>query len=310
MEASRGSAMRRRVLLKREDSYAVAAAVGTTLLVVITVALIAVVGVFVFDVVKLPEDPPEVDVVYTHLNDRWSIHVNTVSEEQSISDFRILARNSDGTFVTYDPDGDATADALLSVNLDEVISASGSGPQPAPISFIDVDSDGMVSSGDQLFVRAVYMPGHSLFMDADRAFKKVSTTPYGIPKDSTMIINANSITLVTSDIQPGDQVDIDIVHGSTTEASFTGHASAAGVYSTEVYIDPAWHNGNHKVFFTVRAGEVDEWNDMVMFKTKNPEPITPAQEEMYEELKKPLENGDTIALVHKPSNTVVLEFDL
>jgi hypothetical protein len=302
--------MRRKVLLRREDSVAVAASVGTTMLVVITVAMITVVGVFVFDVVRLPEDPPDVDVVYTHLNDRWSIHVNSVSEEQDISDFRLLARNSDGTFVTYDPDGDATADALLSVNLDDIISASGSGPQPAPVSFIDVDKDGKISSGDQLFVRAVYMPGHSLFMDGDRAFKKVGTGPHAIPKDSTLILNANSITLVTSDIQPGDQVDIVIKHGSTVEATLSGHASASGFYSEEVYIDPAWHNGNHKVFFTVRAGEIDEWNDMVMFRAKNPEPITPAEEEQYAELMKPLENGDTIALVHKPTNSVVLEFDL
>ncbi len=294
----------------KDDLLAVAATVASTLLVVITVALIAVVGVFVFDLVKLPEDPPDVDVVYTHLNDRWSVHINTVSDEQEISDFRLVAKNADGSYVTYDPDGDGTADALLSVDLDELLSKSGSGPQPAPVSYIDVDNDDRVSSGDQLFVRAVYMPGHSLFMDGDRAFKMVGTGAHGIPKDSTLIVNANSITLASSDIRPGDQVDLEIQHGSTVEATRSGHASAAGVYTTDVYIDPAWHSGNHKVFFIVRAGELDEWNDMYMFKANDPEPITPAEQDQYDVLMRPLENGDTIALVHKPSNSIVLEFAL
>jgi hypothetical protein len=102
----------------------------------------------------------------------------------------------------------------------------------------------------------------------------------------------------------------DIKHGSTVEATRTGHASAGGTFVTEVYLDPSWHNGNHKAEFTIRPGEVDEWTETHLFKTKNPEPITPAEEEVFEQLTHPLQGGDVVSIIHKPSNQVILEFIL
>ena len=305
--------MRRRVLLWKEDELAVAAAVGSVLLVVVTVAMIVVVGVFAFGLVKMPEEPPTMDVVYTHLNDRWSIHITDLSEEIPLDEFRLLAYHENGDFATYDPDGDAVADTLVVTNLADIATVSGSGPQVSPVVFVDTDGDGMVSIGDQLLVLAYYMPSSNLFMDGNRGFKLVGEAPHGIPADSDLVVAASTDTLPGSNIAPGDTINMELKHGSTVEADIDGTIGVGGFFSVEVYIDPAWHRGNHKTTFTVRKGEVDEWqsapNDYKI-KVLDPEAITPAQEEQYGALRKPLERGDMISLVHTGSNSVVLEFSL
>jgi hypothetical protein len=306
--------MRRRVILKRGDEVAAAAAVGTILLVVITVAMIVVVGVFAFNLVKMPEQPPTMDVVYTHLNDRWSIHITDLSEEIPLDEFRLIAYHENGDFATYDPDGDAVADTLVVTNLADIATASGSGPQASPVVFVDTDGDGMVSIGDQFVVLAYYMPASNLFMDGNRGFKLVGEAPHGIPADSNLAVAASAVTLPGSNLAPGDTINLELKHGSTVEADIDGVVGAGGFFTVEIYIDPAWHRGNHKATFIVREGEVDEWPDPLdppyQIKVLDEEAITPAQEEQYDQLMKPLLRGDTITLVHIGSNSVVLEFKL
>jgi FlaG/FlaF family flagellin (archaellin) len=57
-----GFAVRRKVILRRDEEGS-AASIGTVLLVVLVAAMMAVVSVFVFGLVKMPEDPPNVEVV-------------------------------------------------------------------------------------------------------------------------------------------------------------------------------------------------------------------------------------------------------
>ena len=302
--------MKRRVFIRHEEE-AVVASIGTVLLVAVVVSLMSVVGIFAYGLVDLPENPPNVDVVYTELNDKWSVHISRVSDEINFKEYRIYAKHADGMYVQYDPDRDAIADALLALGLEEILSGTGGAAQTSPIVYVDVDGDGKVSSGDVLVAHSNYVPSDTLFMDATRGHKLVGMAPHGIPLDSDLTIVANADTLATSAINPGDVVDITIKHGSTVEATRNGHASASGTYYTEVYLDPTWHNGNHDVDFTVRPGEVDEWSSHnIKIKTLDPDPPTPAEEEMYEGLSHPLVRGDIITLVHEPTGTVILEFRL
>jgi hypothetical protein len=233
-----------------------------------------------------------------------------VSTEEPISEFRLAVRGPDGNYVLYDEDRDGIADGLMSMDLDSVVSSSGGGPQISPIVFVDVDGDGKVSSGDALIATSNFLPGNSLFIDSTRGYKLVGMSPHGIPLDSELVIVATGTTLVASGLQPGDEVDLEIKHGSTVEATRNGFASASGAFVTDVYMDPAWHTGNHKAVFTVRPGEVDEWGAEVIFHSKPPEPLTEAEEEAYEMLKHPLESGQVVSLIHVPTNSVVIEYRL
>lgn len=309
MGSVRGPKMRRNIIFSREKA-ASAASVGTVLLVVIAVALTSVIGVFVFGLVKLPEESPKLDVVYTDLNDRWSVHINGVSQESPFNEFRVVAKKANGDYALYDDDRDATADALLVVGLEDLVSSSGGGTQNLPLVFVDVDADGRVSSGDLLLVHSTFIPANSLFMDSTRGFKTVGMAPHGIPLGSNLAIAASAETLPTSNIAPGDEVNLTIKHGSTVEATREGYVGASGDFIVDVYLEPTWHNGNHKAEFVVREGEVDEWSDIYMFKALAPDPPTPEEEEQYEALKHPLGTGDIIQVFHTPSNTVVLEFRL
>jgi hypothetical protein len=294
----------------REDDRSTAASIATVLLVVLVAAMMTIVSFFLFGIVKIPEDPPTVEVVYSQLNDRWSVHISDVSEEERLSDYRLIVHHEDGSLVMYDPDQDGVADTLMVMTLDELLDVSGGGAMEAPIQFLDVDGDGKMSSGDVMVAHSNFIPSNSLFMDSTRGNRIVSTDPHGIPLDSDLVIVSNSITLVTSGLQPGDEVSIVVKHGSTVEATRTGFATASGDYITEVYLDPSWHNGNHKVDFTIRPGEVDEWIDQYMFKALDPDPPTAEEAEAYEALKHPLVSGDVVSLIHVPTNAVVLEFRL
>jgi hypothetical protein len=301
--------MKRRVILNKDEAGS-AASIGTVMMVVLVASMMTIISFFVFGIVKMPEDPPEVEVVYSHLNDRWSAHVSDVSTERPIDEYRLGVRNPDGNFVLFDDDRDGIADGLMSMKLDSVISASGSGPQMGPVVFLDVDADGKVCSGDVLLATANFLPGNSLLMDGTRGYKLVGLDPHGIPLGSDLVIVATDTTLTASGLQPGDEVDLEILHGGTVEASRNGFATAAGAFTTEVFMDPAWHSGNHKASFTIRPGEVDEWTADIIFHSKAPEPLTAEEEEAFEALKHPLETGDVISLVHIPTDAVVLEFRL
>lgn len=301
--------MKRRVIFT-DDERAAAASIATVLLVVLVAAMMTIVSVFVFGIVKMPEDPPEVEVVYSQLNDRWSAHVSDVSTERPIKEYRLAVRDPSGNFVLYDSDRDGIADGLMSMKLDTITTSSGGGPQISPVVFVDVDGDASVSSGDVLVANANFLPGNSLLMDGTRGYRMVGLDPHGIPLGSDLVIVATGTTLTASGLQPGDAVDLQILHGGTVEASRHGNADVAGSFSTDVYMDPAWHTGNHKASFTIRQGEVDEWTAEIIFHSKAPEPLTADEEEMYEALKHPLEAGDIVSLVHIPTNSVVLEFRL
>ena len=301
--------MRRRVILV-DDERGTAASIGTVLLVVLVAAMMAIVSVFVFGIVELPDDPPEVEVVYSQLNDRWSVHISDVSEERSFDEFRLAVRGPDGNYVMFDDDQDGVADNLMVMKLDSITTASGGGPQSAPVFYIDVDSDGSVSSGDVLVASANFLPGNSLLMDSTRGYKQVGLDPHGIPLDSDLVVVATGTTLIASGLQPGDEVDLEILHGGTVEASRHGFADVSGSFVTEVYMDPAWHTGNHKASFTIRQGEVDEFTDIIIFHSKAPEPLSADEIEAYENLKHPLETGDVVSLIHIPTNSVILEFTL
>jgi len=301
--------MRRRVLF-HDDDRGTAASIATVILVAMVAAMMTVVGLFVFDIVDLPEDPPEVDVVYSHLNDRWSAHVSSVTEERPLNEFRLAVRGPDGNYVLYDSDRDGTPDGLLSMKLDTISTASGGGPTATPVVYVDVDGDGRVSSGDSLIATGTFLPGNSLLMDGTRGYKMVGLDPHGIPLGSDLVVVATGTTLVASGMQPGDEVDLEILHGSTVEATRTGNADASGSFTTEVFMDPAWHTGNHKASFTIRPGAADEWTADIIFHSKVPEPITADEAEQYEALKHPLETGDYVVLIHIPTNTEVLRFKL
>ncbi len=301
--------MRRRVLLN-DDKRATAASIATVLLVVFVAAMMTVVSVFLFGIVELPEDPPEVEVVYSQLNDRWSVHVSDVSDERPFSEFRLAVRDSTGNYVMFDDDRDGVADALMVMKLDTIATTTGGGPQTAPIFFIDVDGDGRVSGGDVMVATGTYLPGNSLLLDGTRGYRLVGLDPHGIPLDSDLVVVATGTTLSASGLQPGDEVDLDILHGGTLEANRHGFADASGSFVTDVYMDPSWHTGNHKASFTVRPGEVDEWSAEIIFHSKAPEPLTADEIEAYSSLKHPLDTGDVVSLIHIPTNSVIIEFRL
>jgi hypothetical protein len=304
--------MRRRVLF-RHDVDSDVASISTILLVAIVVALMTVVGMFAYGIVDIPEDPPSVEVVYTDLNDRWSIHFSDVSTDIDFSDFRLLAHREDGNYVQYDADRDGAAEALLAIPLEDIVSGTGGAAQSTPIVFIDVDGDGAVSAGDILIVYSEFIPNNHLCLDATLGHQMVGGNPYGIPLDSDLTIVASSNTLAGSNIQPGDPVHLEILHGGTVEATREGFASASGTFITEVYMDPSWLPGNHKAEFIVRAGEDDVWIDPAvhLFKIDDQEPpLTEAELELYASLSHPLGTGDIISLVYEPTNTVILEFRL
>lgn len=300
----------RRKLLYRSVTQAASAPIAISLMVAMVVALTSVVAVFVLGLVDLPEDPPTISVLYTDVNGRWTIHVEDVSEEFKFSDFKIVARHENGELVQYDPDGDSVPDRLLAVDLSDLVRSSGGGPQSAPISFVDVDGDGRVSSADIMVVQSIFIPDTNLLSDGTRAHKKVSLAPHGIPLDSDLVVVASSSTLAAANIKPGDAIKLEIKHGGNPEATRLGNAGAGGSFVSTVHLDPAWPRGNHKAVFTVRPGEVDQWDGEHLFKVVDPDPLTPAEEDFYELLERPLQTGDVVSLVYKPTNAVVLEFRL
>jgi len=100
------------------------------------------------------------------------------------------------------------------------------------------------------------------------------------------------------------------VESGITHASRTGYVGGNGALVVSERLDGAWPTGNWKVEYTIRPGEGDEWSTNANFKVVSSVAITPAQRAAYDTLVNPLTHGDTITLVHGPTNTVVLEFSL
>jgi FlaG/FlaF family flagellin (archaellin) len=285
--------------------------VGTILLVVIAVALIGVIGVFIFGLVSFPEEPPEVDVAYTKVNDRWAIHVNSAIGETPLNEFRVIARHSDGTIVSYDSDGDTAPDSLLALDLEDVVVASGDGVQTSPMVYIDTDEDGTIGPGDSFVAYRSFIPSVFPLMDATRGYHMVGNEPNELPIDSTLAVLVTPTTMGTDDINPGDAVYIEVKKGSTVWYNTTGTFSSTSTFMTKVHVDPSWQMaGGYKTTITVRPGEVDEWSGVYNFKVIEEDPLTPQEVEYYASVSTPLRVTDRISIIHEPSNTVILEFTL
>ena len=285
-------------------------AIGTILLVVITVAMVVVVGLFVFQLVEFPEDPPEMQVSYSHLNNRWSASIRSTTEEADLSSMRILVRDQSGAFVSYDTDGDAVPDTLMVWDMADVAVSTGDGPQPAPVIFVDSNDDGKVSVGDSIVAYGPYYYPVGPLMDADRGYKLVGTGSDYIPRDSNLFVVASRVTLGNDDIVGGDTVRVDIKDGATVMATTEGAASLGGVYEDVVNIPIGWPKKNYDAEFTIRPGEVDEWSVTFSFKVKEVEPISPAEASAYHNSTHPVGFGTLITIIHKPTNSVALEYNL
>ena len=296
--------------LTRGDGLAVAATVGTVLLVVITVALVTVLGVFVFTLVKVPEDPPELNVNFVYLNNRWSASIHSTSEQVEVSNMRIIARHPNGNLISYDTDGDAVPDTLLAWDMDEISVTTGDGPQPAPVIYVDSDGDGRTSVGDVIVAYAPYYYPVGPLMDDKRGYKLVGPNPNGIPRGSDMFVAASPITLGNDDIEGGDVIRVDIKHGASLMATTEGPASVGGVFEDTIDVAAGWSTGSYDAIFTIRPGEIDEWSVTFTFMVLLSSPISPAQEAAYHNSSHPVGAGDIITIIHKPTNSVALEFKL
>jgi hypothetical protein len=298
----------RRHRILKEDGAA-ASSVGTVLLVAITVAMISVVGAFIMGLTQVDADAPTLGVVMTSESDRMHAHINEVSESRPLDEFRLLARLENGTMVMYDSDGDAVGDMALSASLESLAVDSASGPLKAPLVYVDSDNDEKVSTGDYLTFRHPYFPPLAPFIDVTHGYMIVETAPRGIPRDTRMLVVASTDTLVGGEVRPGDIVRVTIAKGADVYYQTEGYASIGGVYTTTIDIPINWSPATFgSTKFTVRPGEVDEFTMAYPFKVLPENPPSKAEQAYWERLNNPVVDGTDIVLVHKPTNTVVLEF--
>jgi hypothetical protein len=302
-----GRSLRRPI---RQGSDGAVAAVGTILLVVITVVLVVVVGFFIFTVVRIPDEPPELKVNYVQLNNRWTISITSASDSVDLREMRILVQRPGGEFATYDNDGDGVANAAMVADLDDVTVDSADGPQHAPLVFIDSDANERITVGDAFVAFDLYFFPAAPLLDADRGFKVVGTTPNGIPRGSQLQILASPVTLGSSDINPGDTVQVDLKKGATLHGTTSGPASTSGTFLDLVDVPLAWPTGDYDAVFTIRPGEGDEWSFVYSFRVIGEDPLTAEERAEFEEVVHPFLVGDQVSLIHKPSNSVVLRFEL
>jgi hypothetical protein len=300
----------RTMALRRADGAAIST-IGTVLLVILTVAMISIVGAFLMGKAQYDKEAPTMGVVMTTETDRMHAHINEVSESRPLSEFRLLARLENGTMVMYDSDGDAVGDKAMSSNLDELSVDSASGPLKAPLVYVDADANGLVSSGDYLTFRHPYFPPLAPFIDVTHGYKIVETAPSGIPRDTKMLIVASTDTLSGGEVRPGDLVRITIAKGADVYYETEGYASIGGIMTTTLDIPMAWSPATYgQTKFTVRPGEVDEFIMPYPFKVLPENPPSKAELAYWERLNNPIVDGTDIVLVHIPTNTVVLEFTI
>jgi len=292
------------------DDKAVAEVVSTNLLVIIVVALVTVVGMFMYSLARQPDAPPEIDVNYTRLNDRWSISITRVQEPVRVVDLRLTVRDDRDEFVLFDSNADGVSDALLVRTLDQITVTSGDGAQPAPIVFVDADGDDKVGVGDSLVAYSLYYYPTGPCLDADRGYVYVGTNPHSIPRNSTMQLFASPTTLGSSDIHPGDEIQVTIRLGATPYASVSGFASFGSVMTKTVKVGAAWPIGTYHATFRVRPGEVDEWAHTHTFQVDPSSPITPGEAEQYYAASHPLVEGYVVTLYHRPTTSTVIRFTL
>ena len=294
----------------RSDELSVVASIGTVLLVTITIAMMVVVGVWVFTIVQIPEDPPDINVNFSQLNERWTISITKSRDEVNLNTLRIVARDEAGEFITYDSDGDGIVDKIMVADLEEIAVASADGPQATPIVFVDVDGDGLLGVGDSIVVYEDFFFPVGPLMDSDRAFALVGPAPDRIPLESNLTVLASPTTLSNPDIDPGDTIQVEIRQGVTLLATVSGPASASGTFMDDLFVPAAWGINTFSATFTVRPGEIDEWSQVHTFHTKAADPITPAERAVFDAAFHPFDVGDVIALIHEPTQTTIVEFRL
>lgn len=304
---SLGQSLRRPI---RTFDEGAAPAIGTILLVVITVAMISVIGLYLFTLVQIPEDPPEVKVNFSKLNNRWSASITQSRNPVPLHELRLMVKTEGGDFVTYDSDGDGVADSVMVHELDSLKVATGDGPQVTPIVFVDADGDDQITVGDSLVVYELFIFPVGPLMDADRGHKLVGPNPDGIPRNSTLKVLASHVTLGSTDIHPGDGIKVEIKRGATVVDTVTGNASTSGTFMKDVEVGANWSLGNYDAIFTIRPGEFDEWSSTYTFHVNMESPLTPTEIEEYHAINHPFDAGDIVSLVHVPSNSIVLEFRL
>ncbi len=293
----------------RRDDGAVVSQVGTILLVILTVVMATAVGAYVMRLAQYDESPPTLEVITTSQPDRMHAHIKHASDARPISEFRLLARDDAGNMIIYDSDGDAVGDAIISTRLDELSVTSASGPMKHPLVFVDADGDGRVSSGDFITYRHPFFPPISPFIDTTHGYKVVEMAPNGIHRDSVMLVVASPDVLPGSDILPGDTVRVTIAKGGVVFHQVEGIAGIGGIWTTTIDIPMDWTPANYgDTTITVRPGEFDEWSLLYPFKVLPENPVSKAEQAYYDRLNNPLVDGSRIALVHIPSNTVVIEF--
>jgi hypothetical protein len=310
LDLPREGSFRRRLGIRRDEG-AVSAQVGSVMLVVITVVLASVTALFVTGLVRLPEPPPTLSFVCSHASNRWDIHMTSVSEQVSISEFRLLAVHANGSYIKYDTDADLTPDRRLVGGLDSLRVLSADWPHLSPLVFVDHDANGKVGPGDFLVAFGLYFSPVAPLLDATRGFEEVEPAPGGIPRGSQLLIVASPATLTLGTINPGDTVRVTLDKGGPFEITREGVASASGTFVALVDVEMGWVPATYThTTITVRPGEVDEWTEVIPFKVRKEEPITPAMRERYEALNRPLGFGDVVSLIHTSSNAVVLRFRL
>lgn len=295
----------------RYGEVAVSSQVGSILLVVLTVVLASVIALFMTGLVEFSEPPPTLNYICSHVPGRWNIHIISVSESVSISEFRLVAAHENGTYVKYDTNADLITDRRLVTGLDSLVVLSASWPMFSPLVFVDHDANGKITAGDFLTVFGLYFPSVAPFLDATRGYQEVEPAPGGIPRGSQLLIVASPTTLTLGTIDPGDVVRVTLDKGGPFEVTKEGIASSCGYFVALVNVNETWVPASYmQTTFVIRPGEVDEWTQIIPFKVRMEEPISPEDRERYDAVTRPMGYGDVIVIVHVESNTIVLKFKL
>jgi len=297
-------------LRRRADGEAVSATIASVLLVVITVALISVIGFWLFNMAKAPEVTPKISVTFSHTGSRWSVPVTQVSKELPIEHYKLVVRHPDGSIAKYDSDGDGIADKMLATSLDKMVTGSADGLQVSPIVFVDANANGRLDVTDSFVARSPFLyPGNAL-TDATRGYKTVSTGVLALPLASTMQFVGSATTLGSSDIHPNDTAKVEIRQNGTHLWSVVGKVAGNSVWSGTLYVPINWTVGPYEAKFVVRPGAGDEWQVVYNFDTTAASPPTPAQRAAYDAQTSPIGLGDIVTIIYTPYNDMVIEFTL
>jgi len=301
---------RRHCLRRRADGEAVSSTIASALLVVIAVALISVVGVWLFSMARAPDETPHISVTYSHTGNRWSIPVSQVSKELPIEHFKLIVRHPDGSVARYDTDGDGVADKMLATTLDKLVTGSADGLQGSPVVFVDANANGKLDPTDSFVAYSPFFYPGTALMDATRGYKVVGTGALYLPVASSLQFVGSETTLGSSDIHPNDTAKVEIRQGGTHLWSVVGKVAGNSVWSGALYVPINWTVGLYEAKFVVRPGEGDEWQVPFAFDTGAASPLTPAQRAAYDELTSPVRDGDIVTVIYTPYNDVVIEFTL